>query len=353
MASLRGAYRSARSLPLSPLSRQAYPAPACTQRRTAASAAAVTAAILEELETTTLDAPQLSPEEKKEFRPWKRAADREFNLPGSRYQYHPPKYNRGPLHPIQSPPSSDPIARDYVPGPFNLPRLKETYRATVASDLMTLAYNHVPPGTPSREPAERLRSWVGDSPYFKNRDRRAPRGSPQLTLKERDITFRHIPEIKEITIATYAPKAADEPDHLLVARMMLMSITGVLPEITKTKQDVQAWRIRKGQRSGVKCTMYGNQAYEFLDRLIHIVLPRIKEWPGVKGTTGDSSGNLSFGLSTEHMHLFPEIELNHDMYPGKMLTGCRIFIKTTATSDRHARLLMKAMGLPFYGELRD
>ncbi|KAL2259641.1 hypothetical protein VTK26DRAFT_6618 [Humicola hyalothermophila] len=281
MASLRGLSRPARSLPLSQLSRQIYTPGSI--RCSSSQAAEASAPVLNDLEESTLTTPQLSPEEKKEFRPWKRAADRKFNLPGGRYQYHPPKYQRGPLHPVQSPPSSDPIARDFVPGPFNLPRLKQTYHSTIASDIMTLAYTHKPPGTPDKEIPPRLRGWDGSSPYHKNRALRGPRGNPVLPLIERDITFNNIPAIKEITVASFTPAAIEDPDHLLVARSVLLALTGTTPEITKTKTNVQQWRLQAGKKAGVKATMYGNAAYEFLDRCVHLVFPRIRDWKGIEG----------------------------------------------------------------------
>ncbi|KAG7289602.1 hypothetical protein NEMBOFW57_005973 [Staphylotrichum longicolle] len=348
MASLRGLSRPARSLPLSQLSRQTYTAASIRCASSQADAGA-----LNDLEDSTLTAPQLGPDEKKEFRPWKRAADRKHALPSGRYQYHPPKFNRGPLHPVQSPPSSDPIARDFVPGPFNLPRLKQTYHSTIASDLMTLAYTHVPPGTPKKEAPERLRSWDGSSPYHKNRGLRGPRGNPVLPLIERDITFTNVPAITEITIASYVPEAIKDPDHLLVARSVLLALTGTTPEITKTKANVVQWGIKTGERAGVKTTVYGNAAYEFLDRCVHLVFPRIKDWQGIRATTGDSSGNLSFGFTPDEVKLFPEVEVNYWMYPAKMLPGCRVFIKTSATSDRQARLLLQSFGVPFYGPVRN
>jgi len=200
-----------------------------------------------------------------------------------RYQYHPPKYYRGPLHPVQVPPSSDPIARDFVPGPFNNPRLRQTYYSTIASDIMTLTYMHVPPGTPEKDYSQRLRSWDDSSPYHKNRPLRGPRGGSALPLIERPITFNNIPRIEEITIATYVPEAIQEPDYLLVARTMLLALTGTTPEITKTKSNVVQWRIQKGKKAGVKTTLTGNAAYEFLDRCIHLVFPRIKDWEGING----------------------------------------------------------------------
>jgi large subunit ribosomal protein L5 len=132
MAALRGVSRSACGLPLQQVARPAY---ATCSRRSASTQAAESASPVLDLETeSSIGVPQLSPEEKKEFRPWKRAADRKLPLPGSRYQYHPPKYDRGPLHPIQSPNQSDPIARDFVPGPFSLPRLRQTFQSTISSE---------------------------------------------------------------------------------------------------------------------------------------------------------------------------------------------------------------------------
>src|SRR5207253_2079316 len=112
MAGLRAVPRSTLSLPTCQLARTVHATPA--RRRTASTQASDPS--LHDLETSTLSTPQLEPEAKLAFRPWKRAADRKLALPGSRYQYHPPRFNRGPLHPIQSPPASDPVARDFVPG---------------------------------------------------------------------------------------------------------------------------------------------------------------------------------------------------------------------------------------------
>ncbi|KAK0727250.1 mitochondrial ribosomal protein l7-like protein [Lasiosphaeria miniovina] len=353
MAGLREVSRSAHSLSLSQILRLGQSCWAC-QRRSSSTETKPDQAALGVVTHSSFDIPQLTPEQKATFRPWKRAADRKFNLPSSRYQYHPPKYNRGPLHPIQSPMSSDPIARDFVPGPFNLPRLKQTYQSTVAPDLMTLAYNHVPPGTKNKEPpADRLRGWDGSSPYHENRQKRGPRGAPVLPIRERNITFRNIPEIKEITVSAYVPEALKNDDHLVVARTVVLNLTGAMPEITRTRKSVVQWGIVSGRPAGVKATIYGNAAYEFLDRCTQLVFPRIKDWKGIKATTGDSSGNLSWGLNPEDVALFPEVEASYSVFPAKMIPGVKIFVKTTATSDRQARLLLQAMGIPFYGEIRN
>lgn len=239
-----------------------------------------------------------------------------------RYQYHPPKYDRGPLHPIQSPKPSDPVARDFIPGPFNLPRLRQTYETTIASDLLTLTYMHKPPGT--MEPAVNFqdlmfREWDGTSPYHKNRPKRGPRGSSVSRLVEPDINFNNVPEITEVTVASYSPEAVKNEMYLWVARAMLQSISGQVPEVTKNRVGVAQWGVIKGKASGAKVTMRGNNAYEFIDKLIHIVFPRIKEWEGIPGSTGDSQGNISFGLRPQDMVHFPEMDSNISVRFGPFL----------------------------------
>jgi len=86
---------------------------------------------------------------------------------------------------------------------------------------------------------------------------------------------------------------------------------------------------------------------------VNLVFPRIKDWPGVKGSSGDSSGNITFGFGKEEVAFFPEVEVNYDMYPPKMIPGFHVTIKTTAESDRRARLLLAALGVPFYGKYVD
>ena len=197
---------------------------------------------------------------------------------------------------------------------------------------MTLTYDHKPPGTERQVIGQRLREWDESSPYHKGRPLRSPRGNPTLTLVERDINFRNIPEVRAVTLSSYVPAALKNEDFLLVARAAMQAITGSVPETVKTRKSVAQWGIAEGKKSGVKTTIYGNAAYEFLDKCVHLVFPRIKDWPGLKGkiaslvitmrvittntptgSTGDSSGNLSFGLTHENMALFPEIEVNYDV----------------------------------------
>ncbi|KAH7393157.1 ribosomal protein L5 domain-containing protein [Cadophora sp. MPI-SDFR-AT-0126] len=293
-------------------------------------------------------------EKVKSYDPIKRSQGRRTQLPASRYQFKPPRYYRGPLHPHQPPPKSDPSSREFVPGPFNSSRFEQTYQAMIAPDLMTIAYVHTPPGTVKLPKADRLRTWDDSSPYHKGRPKRGPRGpGEKLRIVEKDIDFRNIPKIEEVTVHSMVKGAIDDSSHLHVAGMMLQAITGVQPVVHRAKHSVSQFGIREQMPVSLTCTMRGDLAYEFVDKCINLVFPRIKDWPGVKGSTGDSSGNISWGFSREGAILFPEVEINYDMYPPKLIPGFHVTVKTSATSDRHARLLMSAMGVPFYGKLID
>lgn len=144
-------------------------------------------------------------------------------------------------------------------------------------------YQHTPPGTPDKPERIRLREWDDSSPYMINRPKRGPRGHDVLFPLEKPIDWRNIPEIRAVHLAMYTPKAKKNPDHLIIARSVLQTITGVRPTITTTKTSVSQWGIVKGDRSGAKCSVYGDQAYELVDKIIHLVFPKIKDWAGIEG----------------------------------------------------------------------
>ncbi|CAG8975157.1 hypothetical protein HYALB_00004456 [Hymenoscyphus albidus] len=290
----------------------------------------------------------------KSFDPVKRAKRRRGQLPPSRYQFRSPRYYRGPLHPHQPPPTSDPASRQFIPGPFSHTRLEQTWQSTIAPDIMTLGYVHKPPGTVDPVKSERLRTWDGSSPYHKNRPKRGPRG-PEGVLRmiEQDINWRNIPKITGVTVHSMVKGAIEDSSHLHVAGMVLQSVTGVQPQVHRAKHGVAQFGIRERMPISLTCTIRGNMAYEFIDKCINLVFPRIKDWEGVKGSTGDSSGNITWGYNREGVMLFPEVEINYDMYPPRLIPGFHVTVHTSAKSDRHARLLLSSMGVPFYGKLID
>lgn len=179
---------------------------------------------------------------------------------------------------------------------------------------MTMAYQHFPPGTTRPLKGERLRSWIGDSPYYKNRPLRGPRGGDVLTLLRKPITFKNIPKLERVTVHTMVKAATSNSAPLHVAGMILQAITNVRVEAHAAPKSTASFGIRAGQYLSVTCDLRDENMYHFLSKVVDVVMPKMKDWKGVKGSSGDSSGNLAFGLTSEDVALFPEIEVNYDMY---------------------------------------
>lgn len=195
---------------------------------------------------------------------------------------------------------------------------------------MTLSYTHYPPGFEPPQKGQRLREWVGESPYYKNRPLRGPRGGDVLRLIRKPINFRNVPQLTRVTIHAMVKGAISDSAHLHVAGMILQAITNVRAEAHATKKSVAGFGIRQGQHVSVTCELTGENMYHFLSKIIDVVMPRIKDWKGVKGSSGDTSGNLAFGLGPEDVALFPEVEINYDMYvhqssPSHASRGMRAF----------------------------
>jgi len=100
---------------------------------------------------------------------------------------------------------------------------------------------------------------------------------------------------------------------LHVAGMVVQAITNVRVTTHKSRTSVVQWGLKKGKFVSVTAILEGEDMYHFLGKVVDLVLPRIKDWKGVSRTTGDSTGNLSFGLSEAAVALFPEVEVNYDM----------------------------------------
>lgn len=224
------------------------------------------------------------------------------------------------MHPHQPLPSSNPGSREFVPGPFSSPRVEQFYHNIIAPDFMTMCYQHTPPGFRAMEKGPRLRTWEGDSPYFKNRSLRGPRGGDVLRLLRKPITFRNIPMIERITVHSFIQGALKNGSgYLHVAGMILQAITNQRVDLHKAKMSETKFSLIRGRTVSMTCDLKGENMYHFLGKLINIVLPRIKDWNGVRATTGDGSGNLMFGFEPEVVSNFPEIEGNYDPYPPKLI----------------------------------
>ena len=159
---------------------------------------------------------------------------------------------------------------------------------------MTLAYVHHEPGYRAPKKGERLRSWQGESPYFKNRPLRGPRGGDVLRLLRNEITFRNVPKIERVTVHTMVKGATSDSAHLHIAGMAMQAITNVRATAHATKKAVAGFGIRAGQHVSVTCELQGEDMYHFLFKCVYVVMPKMKEFRCVKGSSGDNSGNIAF-----------------------------------------------------------
>ncbi len=107
-------------------------------------------------------------------------------------------------------------------------------------------------------------------------------------------------------------KSSSAPLH--VAGMIMQAITSVRATSHATKKSVAGFGVRSGQYLSVTCDLTGETMYHFLSKVVDVVMPKIKDFKGIKLSTGDKSGNLAFGLRPEDIALFPEIEVNYDMF---------------------------------------
>ncbi|QEH32205.1 50S ribosomal protein L5 [Aquisphaera giovannonii] len=150
-----------------------------------------------------------------------------------------------------------------------------------------------------------------------------------------------IPRLEKIVINMGVGRATQDKALLETAAESLGRISGQKPVITKAKTSVSGFRLREGNDIGCKVTLRGSRMYEFLDRLVSIALPRIRDFRGVNPNSFDGHGNYSLGLAEQVV--FPEIDadkLHHTQ-------GMDITIVTTAPNDDQARELLRHFGVPF------
>ena len=150
-----------------------------------------------------------------------------------------------------------------------------------------------------------------------------------------------LPLLTKIVVSMGVGSAVQEKKHLDMAVDALTQITGQKPIITLARKSVAAFRLREGMPIGCKVTLRRQRMYEFLDRLISIALPRVRDFRGISRTAFDGNGNYSIGL-TEQL-VFPE--LNPDKFT--VVQGMNITMVTTATNDQESLMLLQQFGLPF------
>jgi len=150
-----------------------------------------------------------------------------------------------------------------------------------------------------------------------------------------------VPRITKIVINVGAGEAVQNKNVLDKIQEQLGWISGQKPVITKARKSVSAFKIRKGLPIGVKVTLRGFAMYEFLQKLISVVMPRMRDFRGIDGRVIDSYGNMNLGFTEQT--LFPEIEFDQI----DKSRGLQVTIVTTATTNEHGRKLFEAFGIPF------
>ena len=150
-----------------------------------------------------------------------------------------------------------------------------------------------------------------------------------------------IPRVQKVVLNMGMGEAIANAKILDTATDELRSITGQKPVITKAKKSIASFKLRQGMPIGVMVTLRGDRMYEFLDRLVSIALPRVRDFRGVSPKAFDGRGNYTIGVREQL--IFPEIDFNKV----DKLRGMNISIITTARNDEQARALLKGLGMPF------
>ena len=150
-----------------------------------------------------------------------------------------------------------------------------------------------------------------------------------------------VPRLAKIVLNMGLGEATNNPKAVDQAVEQLRTIAGQQPVVTKAKKSIAVFKLRMGQKIGCMVTLRGDRMWEFLDRLISLALPRIRDFKGISPRSFDGRGNFSMGV-TEQI-IFPEI--NYDKID--RIRGLNISIATTAGSDEYGRALLKNLGMPF------
>ncbi len=153
-----------------------------------------------------------------------------------------------------------------------------------------------------------------------------------------------IPRLQKIVISMGMGDAHDEKAKLETATEQLRLIAGQNPVITRARRSVSNFKLRKGMTVGLKVTLRGDRMYEFLDRLVTVSIPRVKDFRGLNPNGFDGRGNYNMGIAEQS--IFPEI----DPASITFTQGMNITMQTTAETDEEARELLRGLGMPFREE---
>jgi large subunit ribosomal protein L5 len=164
---------------------------------------------------------------------------------------------------------------------------------------------------------------------------------PALQSKYKYSTVMAIPKIEKVVLSMGVGKALQDKKYIEEAVKEMTAISGQKPVTCKATKSVSNFKLREGQEIGVKVTLRGERMYEFIDRLINLAIPQVKDFRGLNPKSFDGRGNYSMGLAEQSV--FPEID------PTKIqwMQGLNIVFVTTAKSNDEAFEMLKLFGMPF------
>lgn len=238
-------------------------------------------------------------------------------------------------------PKDDIESIGFKPTEIGQDRLSEHYYNTLQSDLMLHFYEH----EAQTIEGNKKREWEPTSPYALYRNLKKPRGTGRATRDVKPIGPKNVPELTGIVINLYNKAALDEGWLNISSRLQLSQLTNVKAKQLYNKSNVLQWKVREGKPCGSKVELTGRDMTQFFSTLTELVLPRIRTFEGIKNSSGDSNGNISFGLEPEDVKYFPEIENFQEAFPN--IFGFNVTLQTSARTDEAARTLLSSLGMPF------
>jgi len=165
--------------------------------------------------------------------------------------------------------------------------------------------------------------------------------APALREKFRYSSSMAAPRLQKIVVSMGVGKAIADKKFMELAAKDITTITGQKPLICKAKKSVSNFKVREGEQTGLKVTLRGMRMYEFMDRLINLAIPRVKDFRGLNPKSFDERGNYSMGMSEQTV--FPEI----DAAKMENVQGMHITFVTTAETADEAKEMLKLFGMPF------
>jgi large subunit ribosomal protein L5 len=164
---------------------------------------------------------------------------------------------------------------------------------------------------------------------------------PELTKEFGYKSPMAVPQVKKVVVSMGVGKATQDKKFLEMAKKDLMMITGQMPVVCKAKKSVSNFKVREGMETALKVTIRGVRMYEFMDRLISLAIPRVRDFRGLSPDSFDGRGNYSMGLAEQSV--FPEINLAKMEFQ----QGMNITFVTTAKTNQEAKKLLELFGMPF------